>query len=152
MQSEASCVAGAVGFKGDLGINDFVEELPLALRENLDLRLAGSLCEKRIAFAGDGQDKIRRQLILPHVSVEPLRVESDFLVLFGLRHLTFKPLGVHVVAALMQNQFGRMALRVGYEGDLSIDDFGKELPVALGKNRDLGLAGGLGDEPCRPRA
>jgi len=95
-------MAGTVGFKGDLGIDDFVEELPLSLRENLHLRLAGGLREKRIAFAGDGQNKIRGQLELPHVTVNRVGSRVISLCSLGCGTSHFKPLGVRIVAALAE--------------------------------------------------
>src|SRR5215467_12436173 len=48
MQRQADRPARAVGFKGDLRIDDFVEEFPLAFREYLRFRLPGGLREKLI--------------------------------------------------------------------------------------------------------
>ena len=45
MQSKAGGAAGAVGFESNLGIDDFEEEIMLALRKNLELWLAGGLGE-----------------------------------------------------------------------------------------------------------
>ena len=93
MQREAGGSAAAVRFKCDLGIDHFEEELAFTLGEYLEFRLAGSLSEQRIAFAGDGEYEIGCQLILAHIAVKQLRIDFDFLVLFGLRELTFIPLG-----------------------------------------------------------
>ena len=60
--------------------------------------------------------KLGGQLILSHLAVKQLRIGFDFLVLFGLRELTFIPLGVMVLASLVQNHFGRAALAIRYEG------------------------------------
>ena len=109
VQRQAGCSAAAVRFKCDLSIDHFEEELAFALWEYLEFRPAGSLSEQGIAFAGNGEYGIGRQLILPHLTVKQLRIDFYFRVLFGLRELTFISLGVMVLASLMQNHFGRVS-------------------------------------------
>jgi len=63
VQRQAGRQAGAVRFKGDLGVDDLEEELPFAFRINLEFRLPSGLCKELVAFASDFQDEVRCQLV-----------------------------------------------------------------------------------------
>ena len=85
VQRQAGGAAIGIGLEGNLGVDNLVEEVALALRKNLDLGLAGGLGKELVAFAGDGQDEVRPQLVLADVSVEKLRINGNLLVLLGRR-------------------------------------------------------------------
>jgi hypothetical protein len=50
----------------------------------------------------------------------------------GFSWFLLDPFGV-LIAALMEDQFGRPALGIGHEGDLSINDFKEAIFLTFGK-------------------
>ena len=140
MQNQAAGEARAVGFKRDLSIDNLVEELLFAFGINLEFRLPRGLCKELIAFPGNREDEVWRQLVLAHVAVENLGIDRYLFVLFGSggRRSSLDPLSVYVGPVLVQGQRGRAPIRVSLKGDLCIDDFEEEVSLALRKTWALG--------------
>lgn len=83
MQRQARRAPARVGLECHLRIHDLQKELVRALGIELKLRLARRLRKEPIPFAGDGQDELRRELELAHVSIEELGVHGKLFVLLG---------------------------------------------------------------------
>lgn len=83
MQRQARRAPARVRLECHLRIDDLQEELVRALGIELKLRLARRLPKELISFAGDGQDELRRELELTHVSIEERGVHGKLFVLLG---------------------------------------------------------------------
>src|ERR1022692_4998422 len=80
MQRRGGGAAVFSGFEGDLRVYRFQEELLLAFREDLNLRLVGELREHLSAIPREREDNARHELVGPGVTVEDLGIERDLLV------------------------------------------------------------------------
>ena len=151
VQRQAGGAAGSIGLKGNLGVDHFVEEIPLALRKNLDLGLAGGLGKELIAFAGDSQDEVRGQLVLADVSVKDLRIDGNLLVLLGRGRSPSIRFARQVMAVLVQGQAGGTAAGIGLEGNLRIDNLVEEIPLASPEKSGTWAGRWPGQRVGRPR-
>src|SRR6266849_8060256 len=99
MQDQFRRTALAVGFEGDLSIDNLVKVVAVAFRKYLGLALPGGLGEKMSVFASHGQDEVRRQLITAHITVEQFRVDGNLLALLRRLRLDQRALRVHQMQA-----------------------------------------------------
>src|ERR1700733_695458 len=70
-----------IGDESNLSIDNFQEIVPIALRKDLEFRLARGLLEETVALFRNRNVEIRSQLIASDVAVEQLRIDSDLLML-----------------------------------------------------------------------
>src|SRR6266852_2545683 len=70
MQDHLRRLALAIGFEGELGVDDFQKVVALGFGENFESRLASRLGEEPVAFARDRQYEIRGQLVAADIAVE----------------------------------------------------------------------------------
>ena len=69
--------------EADLGVDSFEEIVGGRFGEEFELGLARGLKEKMIAFARDGENEIRGELIAANVAIEQFGIDGNFLVLLG---------------------------------------------------------------------
>lgn len=148
VQDKTRGLAVAIGIETDLGVEDLEEEIALVFREYLETLLPGRLDVQSVIVAGDGEDKIRRQLVAPDIAVVESGIDGGshpHLWRLGKFRFRVEQMATDVVDA----QFGR---RVGQDDDthLGLGQEADERPVAAGATivPDHLVLAGLGDEPA----
>src|SRR4051812_31314262 len=75
VQDEVIDLARGVLMEGELGVDNFEEEITLGFRKDLEAILAGELRKDSIAFTRDGNDYAGRQFIFAGVLIESCGID-----------------------------------------------------------------------------